>query len=290
MRWSGAATVLFASACGHEEARSTDPVEPEVAITLSFAARVGDAPFACTSPATGMGTTGATVEPLDFRLYVHDVRLVSADGRDVPFHLANDGKWQHGGVALLDFEDKTGTCVNGTVDTNTVLHGSAPAGVYVGLKLRIGVPASLNHADAATAESPLNLSGLFWGWNAGYKFVRIDGRASAASRDAPSMEANAFNIHLGSTHCHSNGSAITGCDRPDVGEVELHDLDPTTKTILVDYAALVMGTDLTRDLGGAPGCMSDDDDPECPTIFAHLGVNPATGKPDATQQALFRVE
>lgn len=287
MRGLRATLVMIAcAACGPED----EPLaEPEAAMTLSFAARVGDAPFSCSQIARDVGTTAAIIEPLDFRLYVHDVRLVTAGGRDVPFHLVDDGKWQSSGVALLDFEDRTGTCVNGTADTNTVLRGTAPRGSYTGLKLKIGVPFALNHADAALAPSPLNLSGLFWGWNGGYKFVRIDARVAGRSGTAL-VETSAFNIHLGSVHCHGGGGSVTGCDRPDVGEVALRDFDPAVTEVLVDYRALVAGTDLTRDLGGAPGCMSDADDPDCPSLLARLGVNPTSGQPDASQQALFRVE
>ncbi len=38
----------------------------------------------------------------------------------------------------------------------------------------IGVPFDFNHNDAATAPSPLNLSGLVWMWDDGYEFMRID--------------------------------------------------------------------------------------------------------------------
>lgn len=287
MRGLRATLVMIAAAACAPEAEPL--AEPETAMTLSFAARVGDAPFSCSAVAHDMGTSAAAVEPLDFRLYVHDVRLVTSTGREVPFHLADDGKWQTSGVALLDFEDRTGTCVNGTAETNTILRGTAPRGPYTGLKLKIGVPFALNHADAATARSPLNLSGLFWGWNGGYKFVRIDARVAGQS-GASLAETSAFNIHLGSVQCHGGPSSVTGCDRPDVGEVVLRDFDPEVTPVLVDYRALVAGTDLTRDLGGAPGCMSDADDADCPSLLARLGVNPTTGQPDASQQALFRVE
>lgn len=221
--------------------------------------------------------------------------------------LTDDGKWQFRGVGLLDFEDKSGTCANGTADVNSVLKGTAPSGAYVGVKLKIGVPFDLNHADVATAPSPLNLSGLFWSWNGGYKFARIDGRSPVtdggmgmdsgmgvdAGMDGSMMSPGVFSIHLGSTECQGDpqrGGAVTSCGRPNVGEVTLTGFDPTKKPILVDYKALVAGNDLTMDMGGAPGCMSGATDPECPNILTHLGVDPSTGQPDAAKQTLFRVE
>ncbi|AKU95467.1 hypothetical protein AKJ09_02131 [Labilithrix luteola] len=274
------------------------------AVTIGFEARVGADRFSCSKLAAGMGTTAATIEPLDFRVYVHDVRLIRDDGVDVPLTLASDGKWQYQNLALLDFEDKSGTCINGTTDVNTTLRGSIASGSYTGIKFEIGVPFELNHADVATAPSPLNLSGLFWSWNGGYKFARIDGRSPAVdagmSMDAGmpmdggmEMDESVFSIHLGSTDCQgdpANGGVVTSCERPNVGEVVLRGFDPTKKTILVDYKALVAGNDLTTNGGGAPGCMSGTTDPECPALLARFGINPTTGQPDATHQALFRVE
>lgn len=283
---------------------TTTPADNDGTVAVAFEARVGDTPFSCSAPATGMGTTHATIEPLDFRVYVHDVRLIGAAGEDVPLVLIDDGKWQYEGVALLDFEDKSGTCANGTTEVNTVLKGTAPAGTYTGLKFKIGVPFELNHADVATAPSPLNLSGLFWSWNGGYKFARIDGRtppldggidtdAGMEMDGGMHMDPGVFSIHLGSTECQGEpetGDTVTACGRPNVGEVVLTGFDPTTKKIFADYKALVSGTNLAMDMGGAPGCMSGATDPECPSILSHLGVNPSTGQPDATQQTLFRVE
>ena len=96
---------------------------------------------------------------------MHDVRLVDADGGEWPVTLDDDDLWQTDAVALLDFEDKTGTCANGTTPTNTVVKGTYDTGHdtvdFTGLRFKVGVPFALNHGDAATAPSPLNLSGLF---------------------------------------------------------------------------------------------------------------------------------
>ncbi len=77
--------------------------------------------------------------------------------------LEQDGVWQHEDVALLDFENKAGACANGTVELNTSVRGTVPAGTRSsGLRFKLGVPFALNHANAATAPSPLNLTAMFW--------------------------------------------------------------------------------------------------------------------------------
>ncbi|ATX65604.1 metallo-mystery pair system four-Cys motif protein [Roseinatronobacter bogoriensis subsp. barguzinensis] len=82
--------------------------------------------------------------------------------------LDQDGVWQVADVAQLDFEDATGTCVNGTPDMNNSLRGTVPAGEYTGLDFDIGVPFDLNHGDPTLAASPLNLTAMFWNWQGAY--------------------------------------------------------------------------------------------------------------------------
>lgn len=131
-------------------------------VEIRFAAQVGDQPFVCGKPYTGIGTTGSTITASDFRLYVSEVALLKSDGTPVPLTLTQDKKWQYRDVALLDFEGKNDACKSGTTDTNGRVVGTVPEGSYTGVAFTLGVPFDLNHADATIADSPLNLSGLFW--------------------------------------------------------------------------------------------------------------------------------
>ncbi len=57
-------------------------------------------------------------------------------------------------MALLDFEDGTGTCNTGSSAVNTSLRGKAKAyDDYTGVAFTVGVPERLNHLDAATAPT-----------------------------------------------------------------------------------------------------------------------------------------
>lgn len=249
-------------------------------IEIRFAAVVGATPFACTTGYTGVGSARSAWTPLDFRFYVHDVRLVPESGEPVAVALTDDGTWQRRDVALLDFEDATGTCANGTAATNDRVRGTvtAPAGTrWTGVRFRLGVPQDLNQQNAATASSPLNLSTLFWSWQSGYKFARLDGRSGS----------NAVNIHVGSTGCTGSPSAGTvTCTEPNRPEYVLTGFDPAQSVVVADLGALVATTDVSRERGGAPGCMSDLTDPECGTILPAFGIS--LGGAPATQ-TFFRV-
>jgi len=275
---------MAAGGCEHDHGDGHGHAQ---AVELRFAARVGAEAFACDKTFSGVGATAATrIQPLDFRLYVHDVRLVEGDGTEWPVTLEQDRLWQRDDLALLDFEDKSGTCANGTVETNTSVRGTYDVGhldvAFTGVRFVVGVPFALNHGDAATASSPLNLSGLFWSWQAGYKFMRLDMKVEGGA---------GINLHIGSMGCTlGEGTTTVGsCEAPNRAEVALDGFDPTSDTIVIDYGAMVAGLDLADDQGGAPGCMSGTQDPECVAIFDHLGIDIATGLPKAGQTA-FRVE
>lgn len=61
------------------------------------------------------------------------------------------------------------------------------------LRFKLGVPFELNHLNPITQQSPLNLPSMFWVWQTGHKFLRLE----LASSDAQWL------FHLGSTGCKS---------------------------------------------------------------------------------------
>ena len=243
--------LVFVLSCGGD---GDDPVE------VQFAAMVGTEMFDCGSTYSGLGT-GADLTPMDFRFYVHDVRLVRDDGTEVAVQLDDDGMWQNGEVALLDFENGCGDM--GNADLNDRIIGTAPSGNYTGLRFKMGVPESLNHADASVAEPPLNLTSLFWNWNGGYKFIRIDGASSAF---------DGWRLHLGSTGCTGDMMGNASCTTLNVVEVSLDGIDPTSTTVVADLAQLVTGSDLGNTGDSQPGCMSNPMDADCGVIFGNLGL------------------
>lgn len=238
------------------------------ALEVRFAAVVGDAPARC-GETFALGTAATPTEVVDLRFYVHDVRLVDADGVEVPLELVDDGLWQSGDVALLDFEDRGGACANGTPETRDVVVGRAPAGDYRGLAFRVGVPEELNHEDAATAPSPLNLSRMFWSWTGGYKYVRADLLADGAG----------WNVHLGATACSGNPVTGIACANGNRPEVRLEAFDLAEDVVVFDLAALLADSDLSSNAPPAAGCMSDEGDDDCPAVYARLGLSTDGSEP-----------
>ncbi len=265
------------SACDSEE-ETTMEMEGDnnaasgmVAVNLNFAGQVNGEDFSCGQTYMNVGTTQAELTPSDFRLYVHDVRLLTEDGTEVPVTLDQDGIWQADDLAMLDFEDKGGPCLNGTPETRSVIAGMAPEGTYTGVRFMLGVPFEANHQDNALAPSPLNLSAMFWNWQGGYKFLRMDSATSGTDD---------FRIHLGSTGCNGEANNITDCDAPNRPEITLEGFDPLTETIKVDLGSVLAESDIEVNTADTPpGCMSAPADPECGPILQRLGIN--------GEQALF---
>jgi uncharacterized repeat protein (TIGR04052 family) len=251
-------------------------------VAVRFQAMIGSEKFACGRSYPGVGTSKSTLSPRDFRFYVHNIALLDDTGKAVPLQLAQDGKWQLDDVVLLDFEDATGGCANGTPETNDRAVGSVPAGHYKGLRFTLGVPFNKNHTDLTTQPPPLNLTALSWVWNAGRKFARLDFSSTGMPRG--------FAIHLGSTGCMPNDvktAPPAQCSEPNRVDVEFSAFDPANDVVLADLGALLRNTDIdSNQPKTAAGCMSSPEDRDCAGIFANLGL-PFAGKPAGTQ-SFFR--
>jgi uncharacterized repeat protein (TIGR04052 family) len=259
---------------------------PRRAIEIAFAAAVGDEDFTCGGVYEGVGAAASTLRLTDFRFYVSNVRLLTSGGDEVPLQLDEDGIWQRDGVALLDFEDGSNGCAFGNAPINTAVRGTAPAGVYTGVRFDMGVPFELNHGNAELETEPLNVTAMFWNWNGGYKFIRVDGFAG------PIDDAVNYNLHLGSTGCDSAAPVVPPsqpCANPNLPEITLNGFNPATNVIVADLAPVLADADLeTNQTETAPGCQSQPFDADCAPVFPKLGL--AFGETPAEPQKLFRVE
>lgn len=251
---------------------STSPPPGAKPFRLRFAATVGDQPFACGQSYSGIGTTASTITPTDFRLFVYNVELVRADGTATPVTLDQDETWQYRNIALLDFEDGRGPCRNGTPAAHTEITGSVAAGEYKALRFRVGLPFDLDHGDPTRAPSPLNVSSMFWVWQVGYRFVKIDLTTAATGADA----STGFSVHLGSSGCVSKAMTAppaTECKFPNKPTVTLDDFDPSRDVVVADLAALLRESNVDINTPNtAPGCMSEPNDPDCRGVNRMLGL------------------
>ena len=266
-------------------------------VTIDFAAMAGTTPITCTSSLTDLGTTSAQGTLSDMRFYVSNVKLVKADGSTQALTLdkTDDFNATKGSdtVTLIDLEDKTGSCA-GTTAMNTSIKGTVPAGDYVGVKMTLGVPFSMNHTDAAaeTTVTPAVINnavhpGMAWSWAGGRKFTKIEVTNS-------SWTAPFFYVHLGSTGCTGTNPAaglVDACSRPDRVDFGFASFNPDTQKVAVDVKALLSANNVTVNASGPGGCMSGATDPECAQIFDALSLDLTTGLTlnNGANQRLFKV-
>ena len=244
-------------------------------VELAFEARVDGAAFACGQSYPGVGTSDTTLTAQDLRLYVHDVRFVTASGVEVPLALDQDD-FQNGEIALLDFETGGSACGSGNTPTHTELTGTlAQSGPFTALRLRLGVPEARNHLDSGSQPSPMNLSSMYWNWQGGYKFMRFEATTDETARGV--------SFHLGATNCTGDATAGTRTcangNRPELTLPLPAGFDPSSHVVVLDVADWLATMDLSGD-----GCESSPVDADCPIWFTTVGL------PDASAQTLLRVE
>lgn len=261
---------------------STAQAKTKVAIPL--AAEIGGKPFSCGETFAGLGSPAAEVQAVDFRLFVSDAAPVKADGSLQPIAQDQDGQWQLDGLALLDFKDGSPARANGTEGTNTTLRGTVPEGDDTGLSFAIGVPFAQNHVDPTVSAAPLTTTPMFWTWQAGFKFLRIDlvptamtemAGMATAEPGAGHGDAKGWFLHLGSSMCDaaSKTDAPKSCASENRMAIRLDGFDAATSTVVIDPAPVLAATDLLVNAPEtSPGCMSFPGDGDCVPVMARLGL------------------
>ncbi|GLX77709.1 hypothetical protein tinsulaeT_10490 [Thalassotalea insulae] len=125
------------------------------------------------------------------------------------------------------------------------------------LRFQLGVPFELNHLNPLTQTSPLNVSSMFWVWQTGHKFARIEMQSASDN----------WIFHLGSTGCLSPSvmrAPSEPCRYPNLYSFELA-LDNHDQLVF-DLAKLLDKVEL----GQQAHCQSEHDNPNCRRLFNNL--------------------
>jgi len=253
---AAAALALLTAAC-------TDPTTPSES---TFRASWQGKPLDC---------SGAGIALNDLRFFVSDLVLLDATGREYALILDQDGRWQQDRLALIDLEDGSGACVNGTPALNASIRGQSRTADIAGIEFTVGVPFEQNHANPLLADSPLDDSAMHWHWRSGYKFLRA-GIATATGRHW---------LHLGSTGCEGTVQNISRCRAPNRVRVRLSVASPSP-IVDLDLARLFDG--IAPDTPGSSECSSGPAEKGCLERFAALGL--PFGDRSAGAQRVFRAD
>ncbi|MEN0036756.1 MAG: MbnP family copper-binding protein [Cellvibrio sp.] len=295
---ASSSSLASSSSAASSSAASNEPV----AITIPFEAFSGSTEIKCGVPLEGLGKVSTRATIADFRFYVHNLRLVTSTGVELPITL-DETDLQVDNIALLDFRDKLGTGATSCQgEANPAINKQVVGKVLIGnntissIRFVLGVPATHNHANQAAAKEPLKSpglsSGMNWGWNIGYKFTGLDVFTDVAiTRPGDTMTFNRWNIHLGSTGCTGApeaGEAVT-CTATNRAEFTLSNFVVGKSAVKLDFAKIVENSNMGQDVAGPSGCMSGATDLECAEIFASFGLAHAAQTSIPSAQTVFSV-
>ena len=155
--------------------KNNDDAQPQAGtLDVELEHVVGTAPLALnattyTNPASGEQFTLST-----FNYYISNIRLRKADGTEYA---------QPESYYLVKESDPASKHLHLT---------DVPAGDYTGVSFIVGVDSTRNKAGAQTGALDVNNS-MFWSWNSGYIFFKMEGNLLAAS----AYPAKAFLMHVG---------------------------------------------------------------------------------------------
>jgi uncharacterized repeat protein (TIGR04052 family) len=188
-----------------------------------------------------------------FQFYISDVELQDEKGVWTTWQMQVT-PFQHDNVSLVGqhcSDDNSG---------NWQIAFSQPINIdhYTNIRFSLGVPFEKNHLNPLKQETPLNYSSMFWVWQTGHKFLRLE-MSSAKSN---------WLFHLGSTGC-SAASALRApseeCLYPNLININL----PLSQSVdmKIDLSKLFEGLILSEETM----CQSEHDNEACQQLFKNLG-------------------
>lgn len=172
-------TALFFSSC---DKHNHDEFEGSGDLVIEMDNRAGDGALAFGQKY--VTANGDTVQFSTFNYYVSNFVLVNEDGTEY----------------VVPQDDCYFLCKHEDADSRELTLRNIPAGNYKQLSFLIGVDSlkSVSPAEQRTGvlDPTGGASGMYWSWNAGYIFVKVEGTSPQAPLNAATNE-HTFQYHTG---------------------------------------------------------------------------------------------
>ncbi|AZQ83270.1 metallo-mystery pair system four-Cys motif protein [Colwellia sp. Arc7-635] len=201
-----------------------------------------------------------------FQFFISDIQFGSDSSGWQPAKLSKTA-FQTGGTALLGTNCSTAQKdITSTNQGNWKIEFAADMVMNERNRIRftLGVPFESNHLNPISQQSPLNLSSMFWVWQTGHKFLRLE----LAGNNKQWL------FHLGSTGCHSASvmrAPKKACRYPNRFDfdIPIANNDDGQLILNVDLAALLQDVSLTT----TSNCQSEADSVNCQQLFSNLSLH-----------------
>jgi hypothetical protein len=165
------------TSCKKDEA---DPLPGEVEIFMDNV--VGTAPLALNT--AYKNAAGEDLSFTTFNYFVSNFVFVKSDGTEY----------------VVPQDSSYFLCKHNDLDSRTLKFKNIPAGDYTGVRFIIGVDSTRSTSDISQRQGVLDpaagASGMYWAWNSGYIFVKVEGTSPQAPLDANTNERT-FQYHTG---------------------------------------------------------------------------------------------
>lgn len=221
--------------------------QPQV-INLTFQPTFEGSPINCNQTFTTNQTSWSLTQ---IQFFLHDIQFQN-----------QQGDWHQAQILAKENADPNVVLLGGYCGESMNWQFNVEVKDMLMKKIRfsVGVPFALNHLNPLTQSSPLNQSDMFWTWQTGYKFLRME----MSSTDSEWI------FHLGSTGCKSPSPVRppkTACKNPNRPVIELDNFDGK-KSIAFEIDKLIAGIDLVAH----DNCQSEENNSSCQILMPRMGL------------------
>lgn len=197
------------------------------------------------------------------QFFIHDIKFKTASG-----------SWVNAKLHPTISHSKAVALIGGLCDGKQIWQLSVNAPLnrneIFGLQFSLGVPESLNHLNPLRQPSPLNQPDMFWSWQMGHKFLRLEMNTNQQANQSKMNTSEHWLLHVGATGCSSSSpvrSPQTSCKNPNVSTIQLPDYS-ASKKVFINMMSLIQGLNLNS----KTSCQSSPNTPSCRTLLPRLGI------------------
>jgi len=229
---------------------------------ITFRTSYAGVPLDCN---TGVSQVGKSWSYHQFQFYLSEVSIKTQDGSWQPWEMTTTS-YQSNDVALLgEVCGENNQTTNNANNANWQVSFKTAENLakVSAIKFTLGIPFELNHLNPLTQPSPLNDSSMFWVWQTGHKFLRLE----------MASQTDNWLFHLGSTGCTAPSAVRApkqACLYPNTATVvvPMNKMSNSNNQISFDIAKLIQGLTIEN----KASCQSDVNNQACQLLFNNIGV------------------